>query len=164
LNFKQTVINSFSVIGKEGTTNNGGNFIDGLWLDAKQNFSEIEKLAKTEDGYIVGFWGLMSDFSRQYLPWEENYTKGLYLAGVEVENDKIAPSNWVKWTVPTFEYIYVAIEKDYGETFIKGLEYLKDNGFDLVGAVQEFHCPVENKLYLFYPIKKFNVFRNNRGQ
>ena len=154
MNFKRTVIKSFSVIGKEGATKAGEDFINSLWVEVNQKFSEVEKLAKLEDGFIAGYWGLMSDFSRQYLPWEDNYSKGLYLAGVEVENDKQAPNNWVKWTIPTFEYIYVDVEKDYAETLIKGLDYLKNNGYNLVGAVQEFHCPVEKRLYLFYPINR----------
>lgn len=48
----------------------------------------------------------MSDLSRSFQPWDDNFTKGLYLAGVEVPDDAEAPDGWVKWTVPGYEYVY----------------------------------------------------------
>ncbi|MGN9163127.1 hypothetical protein [Clostridium sulfidigenes] len=46
----------------------------------------------------------MSDFPRNFHPWEENFTKRLYLAGIEVVDDAEARDTWTKWTVSTFEY------------------------------------------------------------
>ena len=75
---------SFSVIGKQGSTADGAQFIAALWTDANAHFPEIAHLAKTaEDGSLAGIWGAMSDFSMNFLPWEADFSKGLYLAGVE---------------------------------------------------------------------------------
>ena len=60
---------SFSVIGKEGTTYDGQNFIKKLWEEANEHFNEISDLAKkNEDGKLIGIWGAMSDLSRSYQP------------------------------------------------------------------------------------------------
>ena len=54
---------SFTVIGKEGSTSDGEGFIQRLWADANSHFEEIQHLAKKDkDGNIVGIWGAMSDF------------------------------------------------------------------------------------------------------
>lgn len=145
---------SFSVIGKEGSTNDGNGFIQKLWQDANENFSEVEHLAKKDSkGNILGIWGAMSDFTYSFKPWEDNFSKGLYLAGVEVNNDAIPPNGWTKWTIPAYEYIYVKCEED--DIFSKVIEYLKDNNLQLVGAVNDFNCPEENgRLYMFFPIRK----------
>lgn len=96
---KKCIKGSFSVIGKEGSTNDGNGFVNKLWENANNRFNEIEGLAKKDEkGNILGIWGLMSDFSRSFKPWEENFTKGLYLAGAEVMDDAEAPDTWVKWT------------------------------------------------------------------
>ncbi len=74
---------SFTVIGKEGSTNDGEGFIGRLWDDANAHFSEVAHLAERDgDGNLCGIWGAMSDFSRSFKPWE-NFSEGLYLAGVE---------------------------------------------------------------------------------
>ncbi len=39
------------------------------------------------NGGMAGIWGAMSDFSRTFRPWEEGFSKGLYLAGVECEDE-----------------------------------------------------------------------------
>lgn len=38
------------------------------------------------DGNLVGIWGAMSDFTHSFRPWED-FSKGLYLAGVECTED-----------------------------------------------------------------------------
>ena len=59
---------AFSVIGKEGSTRDGRDFIARLWQDANSHFSQIAPLAKLDaQGRIGGIWGLMSDFSRSLL-------------------------------------------------------------------------------------------------
>lgn len=147
---------AFSVIGKEGSTNDGADFIEVLWQEANGNFNEVAEFAKkNEVGGPVGIWGLMSDFTRSFKPWEDNFSKGLYLAGVEVENDAVAPTGWVKWTSPAYEYIYIKVEGDMMKAFEEGLEYIKREKFELVGAVYDYICPEEaGQLYLFFPIKK----------
>lgn len=144
---------SFSVIGKEGSTNDGDGFIQKLWEDANSHFNEVSDLAQKDDrGSLVGIWGAMSDMSHSFKPWEDNFTKGLYLAGVEVADDAIAPQSWVKWTVPSYEFIYVINEND--STFSEVVKYLKENNIPLAGAVLDFICPQTNQGYLFFPVRR----------
>ena len=144
---------SFSVIGKEGSTVNGQGFIEKLWEDANSHFDEIRLISKKdENGHLVGIWGLMSDFSHSYKPWEDNFSKGLYLAGVECVDDAEAPQTWTKWTVPGFEYICAEVENE--NTFAEVLNYMDENNIALVGAIQDFTCPTDGKNYMLFPIKK----------
>lgn len=95
----------FVVIGKEGSTLDGEGFIQKLWDDANSHFSEVAHLAKKDaNGGIVGIWGAMSDISRSFKPWEDGFSKGLYLAGVECVDNAEAPDGWIKWTIPSYEY------------------------------------------------------------
>ena len=143
---------SFVVIGKEGTTTDGAGFIQKLWDEANSHFGEIAHLAKKdEDGNISGIWGAMSDFSRSFQPWE-GFQKGLYLAGVECNEDAEAPDGWTKWVIPGYEYIYMEREND--NTFSEVIQYMKGNGIALVGAVHDFTCPKTGKGYIFFPIRK----------
>jgi len=144
---------SFSVIGKQGSTEDGANFIKALWNDANSNFNEVSCLAKKDKSNIfVGIWGLMSDLSYSFKPWEDNFTKGLYLAGIEVEDSTLAPKGWIKWTVPSFEYII--IKNDNNDSFNKGLEYLKENNLCLVGAAHDFISPQSGDNFIYFPIRK----------
>ena len=143
---------TFVVIGKEGSTLDGHGFIQKLWLDANAHFSEVHHLAKKdENGNLVGIWGAMSDYSHSYNPWEDNFSKGLYLAGVECVDDAEAPEGWMKWTIPGFEYICAEIENE--NTFADVLSYMTTNNIALVGAVHDFTCPANGKNYMFFPIK-----------
>ena len=144
--------NAFVVIGKEGSTLEGQGFIQKLWSDANSHISEVQPLAKKdENGNLVGIWGAMSDFSRLYKPWEDNFSKGLYLAGVECIDDAEAPEGWTKWTIPGYESIYAEVEND--NTFSEVLDYMKANNLTLVGAVCDFCCPLNGKNYMFFPIR-----------
>lgn len=143
---------SFVVIGKEGSTSDGDFSIQKLWEDANLHFEEVSNLAKKdENGNVVGIWGAMSDFSRCFHPWED-FARGLYLAGVECADDAEAPDGWTKWVIPGYEYIYVERETD--DTFPKTIEYMKDNGIPLVGAVHDFTCPRTGKNYMYFPVRK----------
>lgn len=154
---KRCTIPSFSVIGKEGSTKDGENFIRKLWDEANSHFEDVAALAaRDENGNLLGIWGLMSDFSRDYKPWE-NFSKGLYLAGVQVDHEMVAPGNWTKWTVPSFEYLYIKVEENYEETFSNVLNYMESNNYKLAGAVFDYNCPEENgQLYLFFPINRLD--------
>ena len=143
---------SFIVIGKEGSTSDGANFIQTLWNNANSHFEEIQHLAKkNKNGNINGIWGAMSDFSRSFHPWED-FSKGLYLAGIECTDDAQAPDGWTKWETPGYEYIYVEQEND--DTFSEVIKYLKKNDVSLAGAVHDFTCPQTGKGYIFFPIRK----------
>ena len=72
---------AFSVVGKEGSTLDGPGFIQKLWAEANARFREVQPLAKKDGtGNLAGIWGVMSDFSRSFQPWEDHFSKGLYLA------------------------------------------------------------------------------------
>lgn len=153
MKIEKCIRDSFSVIGKEGSTEDGPEFVERLWYEANSHFGAIVHLAKKDyDGNLVGIWGAMSDFTRSFMPWEDNFSKGLYLAGVECRDDAEAPEGWTKWTIPAYEYIYA--EFDGENTFAEVLDYMNKNGIELVGAVHEFECPETKKNYLFFPIRK----------
>ena len=153
MKIEKCIKETFSVIGKEGSTMDGQGFIQKLWADANAHFSEVQHLAKKdENGNLAGIWGVMSDVSRSYKPWEDNYSKGLYLAGVECDENAEAPVGWIKWTIPGYEYLRAEVEGE--NTFSDVLEYMNTNGIPLVGAVHDFTCPLNGKNYMFFPIRK----------
>lgn len=142
---------AFVVIGKEGSTLDGQGFIQKLWEEANSHFGEVQPLAKKdENGMLLGIWGAMSDLSRSFRPWEDDFSKGLYLAGVECEETAEAPDGWTKWTIPGYEYIYAEVENE--NTFSDVLHYMSLKGLALVGAVHDFTCPETGKNYMFFPI------------
>lgn len=144
---------SFVVIGKEGSTLNGEGFIQKLWDDANAHFAEVQHIAKKdENGNLEGIWGAMSDFSHSFKPWEDNFSKGLYLAGVECVDNAQAPKGWTKWVIPSYKYLYV--ECDNSNIFSEMIDYLEVNSIALVGAVHDFTCPQTGKNYMFFPIRK----------
>lgn len=151
MNIERCVKSSFVVIGKEGSTSDGPDFIQRLWDDANSHFGEVQHLAKKgESGAISGIWGAMTDFSRTFQPWE-NFSKGFYLAGVECIDGAEAPDGWTKWVIPSYEYIYV--ESD-DAVFPEVIKYLEDHSTPLVGAVHDFTCPKTGKQYMYFPIRK----------
>ena len=144
---------SFAVIGKEGSTLDGPGFVQKLWDDANAHFGEVQPLAKTDgNGNLAGIWGAMSDLSRSFRPWEDGFSRGLYLAGVECEDDAEAPAGWTKWIIPGFEYLRAECEGE--NTFSEVLDHLDRNQIPLAGAVHDFTCPVSGKNYMLFPIKK----------
>ena len=100
----------------------------------------------------MGIWGAMSDFSRSYQPWEENFSKGLYLAGVECLDEAQAPEGWTKWNIPGYEYLCAKVETE--NTFSEVLDYMQKNQIPLVGAIQDFSCPKSGKDYMLFPIRR----------
>ena len=151
MKIEKCVKESFCVIGKEGSTNDGAGFVQALWQDANGHFDQVASLAKKdEQGNLVGIWGAMTDFSRSFLPWEDGFSRGLYLAGVECVDDAQAPEGWVKWNVPGFEYLRV--ECDHDGVCPEMIDYLRENGISLAGAVHDFTCPQTGKNYMYFPI------------
>ncbi len=143
---------SFAVIGKEGSTENGAGFVQRLWADANAHFSEVAHLAKkNEDGSLAGIWGAMSDFSRSFRPWEDGFSRGLYLAGVECTQNAEAPEGWTKWIIPGFAYLRV--ECDHDNVFSEMIAYLQKNKIPLVGAVHDFTCPQTGKNFMYFPVR-----------
>ena len=147
------VIGIEGTIGLEGATEDATHIIGTLWNIANTTFDEVEALAKTNpDGSLCGIWGAMSDLSRSFRPWEDNFTRGLYLAGVEVRDDAQPPEGWVRWDIPGFEYL--RMERDNQFCFSRGLAYLRDQGLTLVGAVHDFSDPATGTGYMLFPIRK----------
>ncbi len=143
---------AFSVLGKEGSTADGPDFIARLWAEANAHFAEVQPFAKTdENGCFTGFFGAMSDMGRNFLPWEDGFTRGLYLAGVECQDGAIAPEGWTRWDIPGFEYLKA---ESGGDTFPKMLAYIADQGLTLAGAVHDFTDPADGKGYMLFPIRK----------
>ena len=153
MNITQKRKPAFSVIGKEGSTEQGPGFIQQLWADANGHFGEVAALAKKdENGNPVGVWGAMTDCGRHFQPWEDGFSKGLYLAGVECEDDALPPVGWTKWTVPGFEYLVAEVGPD-GNTFAAMLDYLNGQHLSLAGAVHDFTDPATGKNYMYFPIR-----------
>ena len=147
---------SFSVLGIEGRAESGDNPVPALWQEANARFGEIEALAlRDESGAPVGVWGAMSDLSRQFMPWTDGFSRGLYLAGVQVPADTEPPEGWTKWTLPAFSCLRLKVEGDYAAAFRAGLDELGRRGLTLAGAVQECQHPAEGgQMYLFFPLKR----------
>lgn len=143
---------AFAVIGMEGSTEDGPGFIQALWEKANSRFGEVTHLAKTNpDGSLCGVWGAMSDMSRSFRPWEEDFTHGLYLAGVEVVDNAQPPEGWVRWDIPGYEYI--RIETNTPDIFPRTLQALAEQGLSLAGAVHDFTDPSTGKAYMLFPIR-----------
>ena len=85
-----------AIIGKEDLCTKEKNVVHDLWHQANSNFSDSADLGmKNADGSFVGFWGAMSDETMSFMPWTDGFSKGLYLAGVEVYEDTPVPDGWV---------------------------------------------------------------------
>lgn len=123
--FKKEIKRTFVVIGKLGSTLEEKDFIQRLWNDANSHFNEIEHLAKKDmNGNIIGIWGAMSDVSQSFKPWEDDFSKGLYLAGVECVDNAEAPAGWTKWIIPSYEYIVVENSRGVFKKTIEQMEFL----------------------------------------
>ena len=74
-----------AIIGKEGLCTEEANIVQALWKQANENFDEVLELGmKEKNGEFVGFWGAMSDETMSFMPWTNYFTRGYYLAGIEV--------------------------------------------------------------------------------
>ena len=153
MKIEKCIKKSFAVIGKEGSTEDGAGFVQRLWADANANFAEVAHLAKKDkSGNLAGIWGTMTDFSRTFQPWEEGFSKGLYLAGVECCDDAQPPEGWTKWVIPGFEYLRA--ECDHDGVFPEMIACLAEQGMTLAGAVHDFTCPRTGINYMYFPVRK----------
>lgn len=150
MKIERVTIPSFCVIGKMGSTEDGDGFVQRLWQEANAHFAEVAPLAKRNaDGSFAGFWGAMSRRDMSFLSWEDGFTRGLYLAGVEARDDAQAPEGWTKWTVPGFEGMKVLVETP--DTFAQMVAWMKENNIRLAAAAQDFTDPATQKNYMFFP-------------
>lgn len=143
---------AFTVIGKEGSTREGEGFIGRLWQRANEDFPQVEALAKRNpDGGFAGFWGLMSDEGMNFLPWEDGFTRGLYLAGVEAGDGAQPPEGWTKWTAPAREYM---VTGPGPEAFAQALAAISGQGWTLAGAVYDYTDPATGENRQYFPIQR----------
>lgn len=150
MDIEKITVNAFCLIGKTGSTEDGPNIVSKLWQDATEHFSEVAHLAKkNDDEQPVGFWGAMTRQDMSFLPWEDDFTRGLYMAGVEAQEEAIAPEGWRKWIIPGFECLKVPVEGQ--DTFREMINWMKENNIDLVAAVQDFTDPATGKNYMLFP-------------
>ena len=145
-----------AIIGKEGLCTKEKNVVQDLWQQANSNFSDIaDYVMKNTDGSYVGFWGAMSDETKSFMPWTDGFSRGLYLAGVEVYEDTPVPDGWVKWVMPAGKYLVTEVTlESYGETFETVINCLiPELGMKLAGAVCDFTEPATGQNKLFFPVE-----------
>ena len=144
-----------AIIGQEGFCTKDNNVVQELWEQARLRFGEVAGLGmRNPDGSYVGFWGAMSDETRSFLPWTEDFSRGLYLAGIEVYEDTTVPAGWVKWVMPARKYLVTEVEPGrYEETFRTVIDRLIPAlGMKLAGAVCDFTEPATGQNKLFFPV------------
>lgn len=151
MEYTRVTLPSFCVIGMEGSTSDGENFIQHLWDKANSRFNEVAQLAICDESGAPGVWGLMSDMSMSFRPWEENFTRGRYLAGVEVSPCAEAPEGWAKWVSPAYEYIVAP--NDSPDAFPRAIEYIAREGLTLAGAAYDRIVPGKGGC-IYLPVKK----------
>ena len=147
---------SITIIGKSRFVQPGTS-VEDIWKDANCHFDEVVGIAKKgANGKLVGVWGAMSNKAMTFLPWENNFSEGYYLAGVECEHETPIPEGWTKWTLPAFRYLVAKVEGNYQIVMQHVLSvYMPQHQLKLVGAIQEFYQPSENgQLYLLFPIER----------
>ena len=145
-----------AIIGKEGLCTKEKNVVQDLWQQATLNFSDVADLGmKNADGSYVGFWGAMSDETMSFMPWTEGFSRGLYLAGVEVYEDSEAPAGWARWVMPARKYLVTEVDpENYGETFRYVIDHLiPELGMKLAGAACDFTEPATGQNRLFFPVE-----------
>ncbi|MBQ0134791.1 MAG: GyrI-like domain-containing protein [Clostridiales bacterium] len=150
MKYEMVDLEAFSVIGKEGSSEEGPTVVRRLWSELQAGLKDIAPVVLLNNGKIKGVWGLMSDFSRSGKPWEDNFTKGLYLAGVECRPGSSA-KGWSVWDVPAATYLKVDCEDGY--PFREGLARVEMMGLVLSGAVLDYTDPETQKNYLLYPVE-----------
>ena len=145
-----------AVIGKVGLCTKEKNTVQDLWQQANSHFSDIANLGmKNADGSFVGFWGAMSDETMSFMPWTDDFSRGLYLAGIEVYEDTPVPDGWVKWVMPARKYLVTEVTPEsYGGTFRNVIDSLiPELGLKLAGAVCDFTEPATGQNKLFFPVE-----------
>lgn len=146
---------SFSVLGREGSTEDGPGFIQGLWQAANEHFQEIAPYVLFEkSGAPQRLWGLMSDPTRSLAPWEDDFSRGLYLAGAQCRPDAPVPDGWAKWDVPALRMAVVPVQGDPGAAFREGLVFLEREGLKMAAAAFDMTVPAEGASYVCFPVER----------
>lgn len=145
---------AFRVMGLEGSTAEGSGMVQRLWAAANARFHEVEAFAaRREDGSLMGVWGAMTDFGRAFEPWAQNFSQGLYLAGVECIPGAQPPEGWTCWEVPGFAYVRVEADDT---AFARGLALLEEEKLTLAGAVQDYTDPATGSSWMCFPVERLD--------
>ena len=153
-----------TIIGKEGFYTKEKNVVQDLWQQANLHFGEVADIGmKNADGSYVGFWGAMSDETMSFMPWTDGFSRGLYLAGIEVYEDTEVPVGWTKWIMPARKYLVTEVDPNsYTETFRSVIDDLiPELGMKLAGAVCDFTEPATGQNKLFFPVEEEEILENN---
>ncbi|HRY77570.1 MAG TPA: GyrI-like domain-containing protein [Candidatus Izemoplasmatales bacterium] len=154
-----TIVNlpEIAIIGKLGFCKGEKNIVPELWNQANANFADVAPLGmKEKDGSFVGFWGAMSDETMSYLPWTDHFSRGYYLAGIEVYKDAVPPDGWTKWIMPSRTYLKVSIDPGkYFEVFQNVIQnQIPEMKMKLSGAACDYTEPATGKNFLFFPVTR----------
>jgi predicted transcriptional regulator YdeE len=97
----------------------------------------------------------MSDETMSFMPWTDGFSRGLYLAGIEVYEDTEVPAGWVKWILPARKYLVTEVQPEsYGKIFEYVIQSLiPELGLKLAGAVCDFTDPSTGHNKLFFPVE-----------
>ena len=156
MNIRTVKLPEIAIIGREGFCTKEANIAQELWKQANENFSDVAELGmKEKDGSYVGFWGAMSDESMSFMPCTEDFTRGYYLAGIEVHKDTEAPTGWTKWVMPARTYLAVEVaDRPYMEIFSDVLnKQIPERNMKLSGAVCDYTEPSTGKNFMFFPVE-----------
>jgi predicted transcriptional regulator YdeE len=155
MNISVVNLPEIAIIGKMGLCTKENNVAQELWNHANSQFAEVASLGmKENNGFYVGFWGAMSDETMSFLPWTDDFSRGYYLAGIEVYKDSHVPEGWTKWIMPERTYLKVLIEPNqYFNVFQDVLKnVIPEMNMKLSGAVCDYIEPVSGKNYLLFPV------------
>jgi predicted transcriptional regulator YdeE len=158
MNIKRCRKEEFTVIGKQGNTNEGEDFVNALWKKANEGMNEIASLVKCDGrGMPVGFWGIRSSFTTPFAEWENG--EGLYMAGLEAKDGSFAPMGWTKWVIPESVYVSVQVEGTIEAAVSEVKKYCEKNHLIITGAYHEYmNVFLPGQLILFFPVKEKSVF------
>lgn len=135
-----------TVIGREGSTEEGEGFVQRLWTEANAHFEEIRSMTVQP----LVFYGAMSGFSRTFAPWTDGFSRGLYLAGAQVLPDSAAPDGWTRWELPAMECLCTPQHPD---AIAQMMAHLKAEGLTLAAAIQERTEMADGAELLCFPIR-----------
>ena len=62
-----------------------------------------------------------------------------------------APDGWIKWIIPSYEYIVV---ENHNGAFEDTIKQMTEEGMSLVGAVHDYTDPATGKGYMYFPIRE----------
>ncbi|OHE42265.1 MAG: hypothetical protein A2Y16_01750 [Tenericutes bacterium GWF2_57_13] len=143
---------SFFLIGYDGagSVESAPEWIPPLWDEFKTDFAKIEKLAVRPAHGAIPVWGAMTDLGQEFQPWGE---EGKYMAGVESDR-YLDALGFAVWRIPGFIYVRAAATLEtYALVYRRILgTVFPENGWDLVGAVQEYY--LKDRMWLLFPIKR----------